>query len=142
MKDVAFVFKNKSSDRWRFLSHFEKIKHVDCIMSINNTCIAFLIRLDGIKVKVLNNPLDDIVKRLWEMYDTACVIQVRVKDDKVKTRFPLIASCNEMCRRLANLNIGFSINPASFARKLLRLDNKRNYTVIDARVKNGTRCIG
>lgn len=142
MIDVAFVFKGKSTDKWRFLSIFEHYKHVDMIMSLKNTCIAFLIRLDGIKIKVLTNTLDDIVKRLWEMYDTQGIIRVNVKADAIKTRFPIIASCNEMCRRLANVNTGFALNPGSFARKLIRLDKIRNFIVTDVRDKHGLRCVG
>ena len=49
----------------------------------------------------------------------------------------IVQSCNEVCRYLSGVDIGFTINPFHLYKKLLKYDGRRNYTLLRRIAANG-----
>lgn len=68
------------------------------------------------------------------------IIAVSSKEIPNQRWFPLwIRSCNELCRYISGVDVGFTYNPTHLIKKLVKYDNKRNYEIIYRWNRNGRR---
>lgn len=132
---ACFLFRDYSNDPWRIFSCSCKYKHVDLLLQVDDACIAFLIRKEGIKIKRINKAIHLIADKLYGCKDIKAMILAEIHDAKIKTCFPLISSCNELARRLSGIDVGFTLNPNNLYKAILKYDRKRNYQICESRVK-------
>lgn len=129
-----FLFYNKANGKQRVFAYGSTLKHCDIICFDGKTWLGFQFSNKGIdfaSIKVTK--VDRLLKHLPIIPELVAIIGVDVER---KTCFPWkpfwVRSCNELCRYLAGVNIGFTLNPRHLLKKLLKYDRKRNFQVIYA----------
>jgi len=129
-----FLFYNKANGKQRFFSFGDDLQHCDVICFDGKVWIGFQFSNKGIdfaQVKVTK--VSRLLKHLPIIPELVTIIGIDVER---KTVFPWkpfwIRSCNELCRYLTGVDIGFTLNPRHLLKKLLKYDGKRNFQVIYA----------
>ena len=93
------------------------------IMELAHTGIEYRIISNPNMVKVIKNL--KIIETLMEMV----VVDVKEKSPS-KWHLFLIRSCNEICRYISGVQIGLTLNPCHFLRKLIKLNKQKNYHIL------------
>lgn len=72
------------------------------------------------------------LKLLINLKSIDYLVAVKIKEIQEVKWLPLkINSCNEMCREISGINVGFTFNPSHLLKKLLRYNNISNYEIQD-----------
>lgn len=130
---VAFLFYDTAIGRQSRLSFSKDKKHVDVMVYENDTVTCFQYSGKGIEHRVFKT--DDILKVLKGIKlipELSHYILVSMyKEHKGKRWLPFhINSCNEVCRKIGRVEIGWTFNPAHLYKKLVKLNGKTNFTVV------------
>lgn len=130
---ATFIFYNYSNSLCRIWSLNTPYKHVDVLIKDDDNVLkVILFRGKNIKIKKLSNVnYFRFIQKLKALKSINALVTVNVKE-KVTSRAMTVSSCNELARILTGIDIGFTLNPGSLYKKLLKYDYLRNYGVINA----------
>lgn len=86
----------------------------------------------GIHTRVLKvNDGGKLIKNLKVIKELTAMIAVDIENRAEYPWLPLwVRSCNELCRYVSGVGLGFCFNPVIFYKKLLRYGDSRNYEIL------------
>jgi len=129
---VVLVFYNHG-DSWvsNWLLH-EDYKHVDCFIEVGKRWFVLRLTHSGIAVRRSRyfsaGSLFNAAKKLSTV---TCIIEIESYYVLRETFFvPRILTCNELARYLSKVDVGLTLTPYHFYKKLLKYDHMRNYEII------------
>lgn len=131
---VFFLFYNKARGIQRIFSFGSELQHCDVVAYDGKAWIGFQLSSKGIDFELIKvTRVDRFLQHLKIIPELVTVIGIDVER---KNSFPWkpfwVRSCNELCRYLAGIDIGFTLNPRHLLKKLLKYNGKRNFQVIYA----------
>lgn len=129
-----FLFYNKAYGLQRHFAMGSELKHCDLICYDGKAWVLFQFSNKGLEFETLRvTNVQSLLKNLPLIKELAELIVVDVERKKAFPWRPLwVRSCNELCRYLAGVDIGFTLNPRQLYKKLLKYNGKRNFQVIYA----------
>lgn len=129
-----FLFYNKATGKQRFFSFGDELQHCDVICYDGKTWLGFQFSNKGIDFASIRvTKVSKLLKHLPIIPELVTIIGVDVERTKVFPWKPFwVRSCNELCRYLTGVDIGFTLNPRHLLKKLLKYDGKRNFQVVYA----------
>lgn len=133
MKHALFIFYNKARGKQAILSARDK-KHVDLIVKLNDKITIFQYSGRGIEHQYSKaTDMMLIMKKLLKLENVSHLILVKInKKCRRKNWFPIqLNSCNEVCRKISSVDIGWTFNPSHLYHKILMKRDKSNYSVVE-----------
>jgi hypothetical protein len=129
---AVFIFYNISSGVQAKLAFSKEFRHCNIITYDGKDWIMLDFDRTGLLTrKVYCKDGESLLKRLPMLKEISATISISVQD-RVKTAWKpwWVRSCNEICRYASGADIGFTFNPSSLYKKLLKYTHKRNYEVL------------
>lgn len=142
---AIFLFYNKAMGKQLKYTFNEQFKHCNVITFDGDIYLLSEMQSKGILYRKINaKSITSLLKNLKIIPELFAMITVFVDKNKDNNKwFPLlIRSCNEYCRLISKVDIGFTLNPINLYKKLLKYKDKRNYKIIHAWSRNNGRLIG
>lgn len=129
-----FLFYDKANGVQRHFAFGTPEKHCDLICYDGKTWLMFQFSSKGIEfVQIKVTTVTRLLEHLPVIPELVQIVGIEVER---KTCFPWkpfwVRSCNELCRYLSGIEIGFTLNPRHLLKKLLKYNGKRNFQVIYA----------
>lgn len=129
-----FLFYNKSLGIQRHFAIGSELKHCDVICYDGESWICLQSSSRGVEYRLMD------IKKVERMLNHLAIIPELIEiigvDVETRARFPWrpwwVRSCNEFCRYVSGVDIGFTLNPRHLCKKLLKYDGKRNFQIIYA----------
>lgn len=129
---VTFLFFNKSRGIQSFLSFSNEFRH--CTLIIHEPLLDNLIHTargriaSKIYFRAIESDLKERLMPLKKIKSLTAMISVEIeKPIKFKPIIPLIMSCNEICRHVSGVDIGFTFNPLHLYNKLTKIQRVSNF---------------
>lgn len=127
-----FLFYDKAYGLQRVFSFGATLQHCDVICFDGKTWVLFQFSNKGVEFQSIKvTTVERMLKHLPIIPELIEIIGVEVER---KTCFPWrpfwVRSCNELCRYLTGVDIGFTLNPRQLHKKLLACNHKRNFEII------------
>lgn len=131
---AIFLFYNKAEGKQTRWNTNKEFKHCHIMVNNGGGYILFELSSKGIDHHVVpaKQPVTILrnVKKMDSLIASICVW--REAPANMKWRPLMVRSCNELCRLVAGVDIGFTYDPIHLYRKLLKYDGKTNYQILDA----------
>lgn len=129
-----FLFYNKARGVQRHFAFRSRVKHCDCICYDGKTWILFQFSDKGVEFESIKvTTVGRMLEHLPIIPELVTIIGVEVEREQCFPWKPFwVRSCNELCRYLTGVKIGFTLNPRHLLKKLLKYNGKRNFQVIYA----------
>lgn len=130
---TIFLFYDTSYGIQVKLSFSKSMKHVNIIQFDGVLWLALSSSSDGITWKTLNLSCSAqrFIEKLKIIPELSAIVVTCSLSRHHKSWCPLIIhSCNEACRYISGLNLGWTFNPRHLYNKLLKWDNRTNYEII------------
>jgi len=127
-----FLFYNKAQGKQVKYIRNKKYLHCNIISFDGSDCHLLEITTSGIECRrIKSKSMIKVFERLKSIDSIETQICVSVSNKHKVKWFPLaIKSCNEFCRYVSGVNIGFTYDPFSLYKKLLKYNNKRNFEIL------------
>jgi hypothetical protein len=128
---VLFVFYNKGQGIQQIFTS-KGIKHCNVICFCNGY-LLFETDKHGITYRSMSfESWDDILNCFKSVKSVHGLILTKINEKKNISWFPLwMRTCNELCRYVTGIDVGFTLNPTHLVKKLLKYDNRTNYEIIN-----------
>lgn len=135
------MFYNVASGKQARLALNENFKHCDVVTYDGDIYLHLSWNHQGIQTRRVKARSTRVLLRAFRCDPRITAIIAVYCEKRAATGWrPLrVQSCNEFCRFVSGMDIGFTWDPYSLYKKMLRYDHKRNYEVISAwrRENNG-----
>jgi hypothetical protein len=130
---AIFLFYSKSLGIQSRLAFSDDKKHCDVMVSDGRAWVAFQYTGRGIEHRVFKaKDCKRILKHLKTIPELSHYIVVSVHQAYMHGWKPfIVSSCNEICRKIAMVETGWTFNPRHLYTKLTKLDGKTNFRVIN-----------
>lgn len=114
------------------LSFSKEFRHCNVIAYEGDNWVLFELDNYGINHRVVKVTTDESLYRALKTMDNiTCIITAYVSE---RNRMPwkpwYVRSCNEFCRYVSAINIGFTFNPRHLYSKLLKHNKLTNYEIV------------
>lgn len=129
-----FLFYNQTLGIQNWLTFSDMLKHVDVITDDGKILSHFRLDKKGIHHVAVKYKYQRCILKSLLYTSKNLTRMIRVE---IKYRAPIdwqpwiLGSCNETCRWLTGIDIGFTFNPGHLYSKLLKYDNVTNYVILD-----------
>lgn len=129
-----FLFYNKARGIQRAFSFGSIYQHCDVICYDGKTWLLFQFSSKGIEFQSIRvTTVSRMLEHLPLIPELVSIIGVDVDRENCFPWRPFwVRSCNELCRYLTGVEIGFTLNPRHLFKKLVKYNGKRNFQVIYA----------
>lgn len=109
-------------------------RHCKVITHVNNHFISIESDKSGIYAKHLDHKsIHGVIDYHKQSTNLSAYLYLDLLKDNPLPWFPFwIRSCNEVCRYVTAIDIGFTFNPKHMYNKILKHNGLRNYRIIDA----------
>lgn len=126
-----FLFYDKGIGKPRKYA-FGQYKHCNVICFDGRDFVIVELGSKGLMTRVIKSKSAvSIIKKIKIIKTLAALVAVNITKEFKFAWSPLwLKSCNEVCRYAAGINIGMTIMPIHLHKKLLKLNNKRNFEII------------
>lgn len=136
-KDVNayFIFSNRNSSKWGWLLGKSEYRHVDVIIADHSGAVYVNPKGKLCSIRTLGVPVMDLIERFRTVGHVTEIIGVSIQDIPQQDPFPLLsfgATCNEMARKMAGVDLPLTTTPACLRRYLFLFDGVRNYKMFYA----------
>lgn len=130
---ALFLFYNKTNG-FQSIFSTKGIKHCNIICYDGQDFIMFALEEHGIGFRRIKAKSTLKIMRNIKVIETLIgMIVVNVDEPKKIPWKPFwVRSCNELCRYVSGVDIGFTFNPTHLINKLLKYNNKRNYQILSS----------
>ena len=129
---AIIIFYNKSEGPSARLAFSDEFKHCNTITYDGRDWIMAEYLPSGILTRVIH--CEDgakLVDRLRIIPEATAIISLGISPRAEVNWFPWwVRSCNEVCRYVSGADTGFTFNPVSLYRKLIKFDGKRNFQIL------------
>lgn len=131
------LFYDKSAGKQGRYAFSKEFRHCDCICYDGDAAVQIELRKTGIEYRRVRMEDPLVILRLQRaarvIKELVATVTVNVGDKHVSAWWPWwVRTCNEVTRYTTGVDVGLTINPAHFYKKLFRYDGKRNYQILDA----------
>lgn len=127
-----YLFFDIASGPQAILSFSKLFKHQTTIIFDGDSYIHFEMDKTGIlyrRLAVTNS--ESLMRAIWIEKHLVAIITVDISKRKKVRWYPyIIRSCNEIARYLTGIDLGLTLNPKHFYRKILKYDKQRNYEIL------------
>lgn len=125
------LFYNKALGKQLKYTFDKELKHCNVICYQGDHYVLFEFSRKGIEYRIIDAPsLNSLIRNLRIIKELINIVVVDVKEPAINKWRPLwIRSCNEFVRFLTGLHIGISFNPRHLLNKIVRYNDKRNYSI-------------
>lgn len=126
------IFYNKSEGPSSRLAFSDEFRHCNVITYDGRDWVMVEYLPSGIITRVIHCESGvRLVNRLQLIPEATAIMALSI-NPRAKVRwFPWwVRSCNEVCRYVSGVDTGFTFNPVSLYRKLIKYDGKRNFQVL------------
>lgn len=133
MNSIAiFLFYNESR-KPNFFTPFSRYKHCCVILFKGDSWVLFKWGKKGLVYKILQTKSGKKILQSFKKLNT--LISMVVVEINKPIEFPwrplITFTCNEMCRYVSGIDVGFTVSPRHLYKKLLRYNKKNtNFKVI------------
>lgn len=129
---AIFIFYNIASGVQAALSFSKTFKHCNVVTYDGKDWILVDFDRTGMLMRCIKcHDGSQFVRSLRLLKEVISVISVNIsKRHSVCWKPWWVRSCNEICRYVSGINLGFTFNPMHFYTKLLKYDGKRNYEIL------------
>jgi hypothetical protein len=128
-----FLFYNKAEGKQSRFAFNDDFKHCNVLYYEKGILVGM--SETGIKLSLLKcheNSVKDIASTFKRLESLTSLIIVDIKERKKFRWFPWwVRSCNELCRYISGIDIGFTFNPVHLYNKLIKYSGKK-YEIIYA----------
>ena len=129
---AIFVFYNKSKGSASKIFCGKKYKHCSVLMYQGGKYTLCWSNGSVINIRVLKvKRIEGIIKRIKSDPEVQSIMSVEIsKELEQRKWFPLlINSCNEICRLVTGIDVGFTFNPKHLHNKLFLNDGLSNFKI-------------
>lgn len=105
-----------------------ELSHVHVVTYTGDMLVSTSLVQSGIISSAFSGDLAKVISKYKRIKSVSAIVCVDVVPSQMRSLS--IMSCNEVARFAARCDIGFTLTPCHLHRKLLRLDKKRNYTIL------------
>lgn len=129
---AIFIFYNTSGGIQSSLSFSKEFKHCGIVTFDGNHWIATDFDETGLLTRYCTIKRGARFLELMKHQDNvSALISCQITERfKIKWKPFLARSCNEICRYVAGIDVGFTFNPIHLYKKLLKYDRRRNYEIL------------
>jgi hypothetical protein len=129
---AVIIFYNKSQGPSQRLAFSSEFRHCNTITYDGDDWIMTEFLPSGLlirRVKCKDGPT--LVEKLRIIPEATAIISLAIDPRKKVPWFPWwVRSCNEVCRYVSGADTGWTFNPWHLYRKLIKYDQRRNWTVL------------
>jgi len=138
MNDISsiylFIFYNKAVGKQVRYIRNKKYLHCNIIVFDGKHYVLLEVSTSGIDFRIVRTKsLLKLIGRLKTIESIESMICLSTSSRYKSKWFPLcIKSCNEFCKSVAAVDIGFTYDPVHLYKKLLKYDNQKNFEILYA----------
>lgn len=137
LRNVYYVFSSASQSRWSWLTFNKRYRHVWMLVYDGKTMFKYSPNGLNVVVETIDLQGDvtvyEYLRRVRNLKTTSSIIGVTVRQDKSMVDsqpfLKLGMTCSELCRIGSGVQVGRVFTPFSLFKRLIALDNIRNFRV-------------